>query len=242
MSAQADHAGYRCSPARRLDTLEEYDTVEVVIYGPFQMAVDPTTMEIPGDVLAKFTSPEEDGVAIGCYLTMDDISKVELAIARASLNPNAGIPRGTTGWAGRRVFHGASEDDAHDIEENGISMTKSSKGYFGEAFYVAEEEELARSNYAEFSDDENDGAVLEFVIAHEARILDLRNSKDAEKWQTSGLERHLGEQGLAGEAVRKGIDGVYDRSVGGLAIYNPDIIRCLGMVSKPSGELTSSPP
>jgi hypothetical protein len=235
MSVQADYAGYRCSPARRLDTLEEYDTVEVVIYGPFQMAVDPSTMDIPEDVLAKFTRPEQDGVAIGCHLTSDDVSEVELAIAKASLNPNAGIPRGVMGWAGRHVFHGASEDDAHDIEEIGVSMDKSSKGYFGEAFYVAEEEELARSNYAEFSDDEDGGAVLEFVIADEARILDLRNSTDAEKWQSSGLERRLGERGLAGEAVRKGIDGVYDRSVGGLAIYNPDVIRCLGMVCKPSG-------
>lgn len=235
MSAQADHAGYRCSPARKLDTLEEYDAVEVVIYGPFDMSVDPNTMDLPDHVAAKFTRPEDDGIAIGCFLTKDDIKEVEFAIAKASLNPNAGIPKGTIGWRGKTVFHGASNEDAGEIESSGISMEKSSMGYFGEAFYVADEEELARSNYAEFSGDEEGGAVLEFVISDSAEILDLRNADDAEAWKTSGLERCLGERGMAEEAVRRGVDGVYDRSVGGLAIYNPDAIQCLGLVLGPTG-------
>lgn len=237
MSAQADTAGYQCSPNKCLNTLEEYDTVEVVLYGPFRMDVDPTTLDLPLHVLAKFTDLESNGVAIGCHLTKEDLEHVETAVLRASMNPNAGIPKGTVGWRGRSVFHGASSEDAQDIEVTGVSMDKSAKGYFGQAFYVAEDKELALSNYADFSGDEDGGTVLEFSITDEARILDLRNPVDAEQWQQSGLDKQLGDQHLARKAASKGIDGVYDRSVGGLAIYNPEVIQCLGPIYESSAAL-----
>jgi hypothetical protein len=60
-----------------------------------------------------------------------------------------------------------------------------------------------------------------------ARILDLRNAADAKNWTDSGLERRVGEDGFAALARRTGIDGVYDRSVGGLAIYNPSVLDAM---------------
>jgi hypothetical protein len=39
---------------------------------------------------------------------------------------------------------------------------------------------------------------------------------------------------LAAMAVRTGIDGIYNRSVGGLAIYNPAAIQLVGFEHRPS--------
>lgn len=95
---------------------------------------------------------------------------------------------------------------------------------FPERFYVAEEAGLARSNYAEFSD-EGGGSVLALTITDGARILDLRNEADAKIWTGSGLAGRVSEDGFARLARRAGVDGVYDRSVGGLAIYNPAVLE-----------------
>jgi len=226
LSLQADAAGYACTPRARLETLEDYEAVEGVIYGPFAQCVDPRMLGLPRRVVAKFT-PLEDGFspAIGQNLTRSDIEAITACLILAGMNPNAGVPRGAIGWAGRDIWHGTSEEAAEDILENGIDMAASARGYFGEAFYAADERALASSNYAGFSEDEGPGAVLAMTIAPGARILDLRNSADFTAWNASGLPARLGERGLARLARRAGVDGVYDRSVGGLAIYNPSILE-----------------
>lgn len=225
LSLQADGAGYACAPRRRLDRLEDYAQVEAMISGPIAQPVDPSTLGLPDEVAAKFTPLEPgDVVALGCHLTWSDIAELRSAIDRACLNPNAGVPPGRIGWAGRDVFHGTDEASAQDILDHGVNLDASQKGYLGQGFYVADEADLARSNYAEFSE-EGVGAVLTMTISEGARVLDLRHTGDAKIWTETGLAAHVSRDGFARIARRAGVDGVYDRSVGGLAIYNPGVLE-----------------
>jgi hypothetical protein len=244
LSLQADAAGYACTPRIRLDRLEEYETVEGVITGPFPHPVDPETLGLPEHVSALFTRLEPgSGPAIGQNLSWSDVEQVFAALDRAGLFPNAGVPRGFIGWAGRDVYHGTDPGSAADILERGILMDASHKGYLGQGFYVAEEASLARSNYAEASED-GEGAVLAMTIREGARILDLRNGEDAKNWTESGLAARVPEDGFARLARRIGVDGVYDRSVGGLAIYNPDVlegVRLCGVAPVTSPDIPEGP-
>ena len=234
LSLQADAAGYGCEPRQRLEVLEDYTSVEAKITGPFSQPVDPAPLDLPDHVLEKFTSLEEaGGPSLGRHLTWDDVAEVRAAIDRACMSPNAGVPRGAIGWTGREVFHGSSVEAAQDIVENGVDMSCSGKGYFGEAFYVADERALAVSNYAEFSDGDGPGAVLAMTLREGARILDMRNSEDARVWDASGLGGRIGQRGFARLARQAGVDGVYDRSVGGLAIYNASVLEGI-MIDQPA--------
>ena len=225
LSIQADKHGYQCSPKRKLDVLEEYITVEVKIDGPHGTYVDPHTMQIQPHVLKKFLKLTIDsGPSIGANLTWDDVEAVKQAILLASLSPNDGVPNGTVGWASREVFHGTSTDSADDILNHGITPSAGT-GYFGRAFYVADDVELAISNYAEFSGDEDGGAVIVTTIQEGAFILDLRNKADYQKWMESGLPSIIGRNDFDLQARKRGIDGVYDRSVGGLAIFNAAVLE-----------------
>lgn len=228
ISIQADYAGYQCSPQRRLDTLEQYDAVEVVIYGPEHWAVDPTTMGLPENIAQKFTEVDVGCPSIGCHITHEELAVIRDVISKVMMHPNAGVPRGNVVWQGADVWHGTGAAAAEDIRDNGIDMSQSNKGYFGQAFYVADNRNLAQSNYADFAEEEGieePGRVVYLYIDDASRILDLRNPVDAEIWSTSGLASKCGQDGFAGIAVKAGIDGVYDRSVGGLAIYNPTVLK-----------------
>jgi hypothetical protein len=221
LSVQADKAGYQCRPKERLDVLEDYDGVEAKIEGPHGTVVDPHTMDLPSEVAAKFTKLEiGGGPSIGANLTWGDVEALTTAIRMASRHPNNGVPRGAVGWGGRSVYHGTSIESAEDIFDNGIVAARGD-GYFGRAFYAAEDEALAISNYADFSGDHDGGTVLEVTIEEGARILDTRNEDDAKELERSGLMQHLGSPDLDRRARALGIDGIYDRSVGGVAIYNP---------------------
>lgn len=222
LSLQADDLGYACSPKERLDVLEGYATVEARITGPFPHEVDPRTIGLPDEVADKFTDLYASGVSLGLDLTWEDVEILRKAILMTGMNPNAGIPKGIVGWSGRKVWHGASQADAEAIMQDGVDVSRSTGGYFGHAFYVADQEDLARSNYADFADDE--GAVLEFFIEDGARILDMRNPEDAEAWSKSGLSEWMGNPLLPQKAKKLGIQGVYDRSVGGLAIFDVDAL------------------
>ena len=237
LSLQADAAGYACAPRRRLDRLEDYAEVEALISGPFPQPVDPTTLGLPEAVAARFTPLEPGGgPALGLNLTWAEVGALIAAIDRACLSPNAGVPPGRIGWAGRDVYHGTDAGSARDILENGVRLDASHKGYLGQGFYVAEEAGLARSNYAEFSD-EGGGSVLALTITDGARILDLRNAEDAKIWTGSGLAGRVSEDGFARLARRAGVDGAYDRSVGGLAIYNPAALEAI----RPCADASDAP-
>lgn len=242
LSLQADSAGYQCSPKARLDVLEDYETVEAKIEGPHGTVVDPHTMELPPRVAAKFPHLRVGGgPSLGAELTWSDVEAVVHAIRMAGQHPNSGVPRGVVGWAGRTVFHGTADEHATDILDNGVVAGRGD-GYFGRAFYAAEDGALAKSNYAEFSGDETGGTVLEVTIEEGARILDLRNDEDYQAWNASGLPNFLGSPDFDRRARRCGIDGVYDRSVGGLAIYNVAAISTpvLSRELEPTPRMTNS--
>ncbi|MCE6959583.1 hypothetical protein LAZ40_11000 [Cereibacter sphaeroides] len=241
LSLQADAAGYACTPRKSYASLEEYETVEGVITGPFPQPVDPAALNLPPKVAEKFTPLDAaSGPSIGRFLTRGDVEILRLAIDQACLNPNAGVPCGRIGWAGRDLWHGTSRASAQDILESGVDLSRCEKGYFGKAFYMADEPGLARSSYAGFSEDGADGAVVAATLSDEARILDLRNAIDAETWTRSGLADRLGDDGLPFLARQKGIDGVYDRSFGGVAIYNPRVLDSLRL-EMPAADANPAP-
>ena len=131
-----------------------------------------------------------------------------------------------TGWSGATVYHGTGRSHAGSIER-GVDIHKS-LGYFGYAFYVADDPNLAKSNYADFADDEP--VILMFRISPSARIADTReeSSRYAAYSRISREGVGLSDPGMPARMVAAGVDGVYDRSMGGLAIYNPKVLLPLG--------------
>ena len=112
--------------------------------------------------------------------------------------------------------------------QDGIDNQKSSKGYYGRGFYCASDYELVRNNYADFGrEDDEESAVLAIQINPKAKILDMRNEKDWEKWQRSKLDKELWRDDLDKVAVSYGIDGLFDRSFGGVVIYNPRMVKAI---------------
>lgn len=123
------------------------------------------------------------------------------------------------------VYHGTDQKSADNIKKHGVQMDKSHKGYFGRAFYVTENKSLAQSNYADFSDGDEDGVVLTFKISPSAKILDLRKSEDWDKWKAINPKAHMHKDDFNSYAIKHGIDGVYDNSMDGIAIYNPRVLK-----------------
>ena len=123
------------------------------------------------------------------------------------------------------VYHGTDLGSADNIKENGLDLSKCDRGYFGKAFYVTTDKDLAEKNYADFSGDEEGGVVLEFKMNPINRVLDLRNSND---WDTYGNLKYKGRNITDFMGIDEfplimkslGIDGLYDRSNDAFAIYN----------------------
>jgi hypothetical protein len=123
------------------------------------------------------------------------------------------------------VFHGTSLKGAENIQKYGVKISKSFGGYFGWGFYTATEYNLAKNNYAEFSDDnatDEKGVILEFKIDPNANILDLRNETDFKTWLP--YSKAINEPNLYQVLVKHGIDGLYDNSFEGVVIYNPKVL------------------
>lgn len=123
-----------------------------------------------------------------------------------------------------RLFHGTSIQGAEDIIKNGIDIQKSEGGYFGKGFYTTPDINLAKSNYADFADDEG-GAILEFELSPEANILDLRDSDDWDTYLPFAQSREIFKPSHPQAMLRAGIDGLYDNSFEGVVIYNPKSLR-----------------
>lgn len=131
-------------------------------------------------------------------------------------------------WAGRVMFHGTSESGARSILKHGIRQDKSTKGYFGRGFYMAPDYDLAKNNYADFADDDKPGVVIAAKIKESANILDLRLEDHYEEWlKVSGNGKLIGNDDFDCFMVRQGIDGLFDRSFGGVVIYNTKSVEIL---------------
>jgi hypothetical protein len=130
------------------------------------------------------------------------------------------------------VFHGTDLESAKDIKQNGLDLSKCDRGYFGKAFYVTTDEQLAMSNYADFSGDEEGGIVLKFEMNPVNRILDLRNSDDWDfytnlKYKGRDLRAFMGFDEFPSIINSFGIDALYDRSNDAFAVYNVNILKIL---------------
>lgn len=123
------------------------------------------------------------------------------------------------------VYHGTDLKSAQYIKQNGLSLSKCDKGYFGRAFYVTTDEELAKSNYADFTGDEEGGTVLKFEMNPVGIVLDLRDSGDWDFYKQNNLEKYLGNDNLPSIMVRLGVDALYDRSNDAFAVYNLNILN-----------------
>ena len=133
-------------------------------------------------------------------------------------------------WQGTTLYHGTSKEGAQDILTNGIDNAKSTKGYFGRGFYMAEDRNLAQSNYADFADDEEPGVVLKIKINENANILDLRSPKHWDIYQKVTQKGRLVPRDDFDQIMtRNGIDGIYDNSFGGVVIFNPKRVEVLGI-------------
>jgi hypothetical protein len=128
------------------------------------------------------------------------------------------------------VFHGTDLNSAKDIKQNGLELSKCDRGYFGKAFYVTTDEQLATSNYADFSGDEEGGIVLKFEMNPINRILDLRNSDDWDfyinlKYKGREIRNFMGFDEFPSIMKFLGVDAIYDRSNDAFAVYNLDILK-----------------
>ncbi len=129
-----------------------------------------------------------------------------------------------------RLYHGTSIEAAKSIETDGVLISKCSKGYFGLGFYLAEDLALARSNYAELSEDGDAGVILEFELKDEG-LLDLSIEKDWTRYRALGLERDLASDALPQKSVALGVNAVRDvGSMGGWVVYNPMTLELIGPV------------
>lgn len=229
ISVQGDRAGYDCLPCERLARLGDYAELEVQVSSPWNGEPDLGAMGVPPAIAGRMLSTVFHPLVAGRLTAAEIDILVETVSTAVRQSPNAGCPRGVQNWAGREIWHGTDHASALDICENGVNMDLSTLGYFGQAFYVAEKFEHARDSYAEAND--ADGAVVSGTIREGARILDLRNAEDSRAWDR--IRDRVSHPGFAAIARRAGVDGVYDRSVGGLAIYNAAVIEDIEIVLAP---------
>jgi len=131
------------------------------------------------------------------------------------------------------LYHGTDIKSAEDIIKHGINMNKSHKGYFGKGFYTATDEKIAKSNYADFADEDESGIVLKFQLNSNAKILDLDNPNDFKiyttvKWQGLKIKDLIHRDDFDKIMTELGFDGLRDEgSFGGIVIYNPNAIHLI---------------
>jgi len=124
-----------------------------------------------------------------------------------------------------RVYHGTSADGAAKIRAHGIDITASTGGYFGVAFYVAENRDDVKA-LAQLGDDETGTFVIlefEFNDADQG-ALDLCGSEaDWNRWLP--ISKEISWPDIAARAARRGIRAVRDiNSMGGWAVYDPSLL------------------
>lgn len=125
------------------------------------------------------------------------------------------------------VYHGTSAESARDIRSRGVRMEACHGGYFGRAFYVTDDESLAKSNYADFADVPC-GEVVAFRMRETGRyrILDLSDPADWDLYVP--ISNLVSRPEFCEIALSRGIGAVLDRnSVGGWAVFTPDLLEVI---------------
>lgn len=82
LSIQADKIGYACSPRERYDTIEEYETVEIIIYGPPNYRTRLTDFGLSTELQERFVGHEAEN---RLYWTAGNVSVALLGEVRAAL-------------------------------------------------------------------------------------------------------------------------------------------------------------
>jgi hypothetical protein len=77
---------------------------------------------------------------------------------------------------------------------------------------------------------------VRLTVVDASRILDMRNAQDQHVWNESGLEALRSRPDFPMLARRAGVSGIYDRSFGGLAIYDAKAVQVVGVVPEPVRE------
>lgn len=206
VSIQADKAGYACSPRSSLETLEEYTSVEVALYGPFPHTVDVKALGLPADIVSKFLDVEDGHPCIGAHLKWDEVATLEAAVAAAADVPWAGIPRGFVGWSDTDLYIGCDSNLARDVCELGTAVLAGRHSRL----------HLAKANASD------DGANLVRVGSCERpRVLDLRNAQDRDFWMRSGISEAADRFTIA---MEHGIDGIYAPEDGFITLVTPRML------------------
>ena len=135
-------------------------------------------------------------------------------------------------WRGTTVYHGTHSGAVESIAD-GLRVPETG-GYFGNAFYTAASNASAHMTWAPDAVAEHGGepAVLAVKISPTANILDLRVEKDAAAWFAISKKKHMGATDWHDFMTSNGIDGVFDRSTMGVAIFNPSAIEILGATDR----------
>jgi len=145
-------------------------------------------------------------------------------VSKYSIDPED-VP--VKGWAGRVMFHGTEKSSAESIHKK-IDLNKTTAGYFGKGLYLASDYGLAKSNYADMSGDESGGSVIAIKIKDTAKILDLRDEVDSMRWDVLSKKGNLLSSDSLPIIMKKaGVDGLFDRSFGGVVIYNPAAVTTI---------------
>jgi len=140
-------------------------------------------------------------------------------------------------WKNAIVFHGTNTSGAKSITKE-IRVPETG-GYFGNAFYAACHNEAAHHTWAQDAAASNGGkpVVLAFRIGRHARILDMRNEQDCDSMMQLQGNLQISDPEFHKKMASRGVDGVFDRSIMGVAIFNPTVLELLGKTS-PTGEIT----
>lgn len=219
ISIQADKVGYACHPRRTLETIEEYDAVEVALYGPFPHVVDVTTLGLPLSITSKFHDIEKGQPCIGANLSWSEVALLEAAVLAAALEPWAGIPKGRVGWSEAEMYLGCDEDLSRDLLQLGppVLAGRTTRLFLDQGSAVSEGSEILRVD-----------------VREEPRVLDLRNAHDREFWSKSGLSE---SDDIRRSARDLGIDGIFMPDDGCLMLLSPTMLcdRVWSIVSTPAG-------
>jgi hypothetical protein len=225
ISIQADKYGYACSPRAFLETIEEYQSVEVAVYGPFPHVVDVNALDLPPAIRDKFPAIEDGHACIGAHLSWSDVETLEATLVAAADIPWAGIPRGVFGWSETEVYLGCDGDLVRDLDDLGPTVLAS---------------RLPRLHLER----ENAGAegteLVRLSTREHPQVLDLRNAQDREEWESSGLSFTDDDFRLA---ARQGIEGIYVPEDGVLVVLTPRMLSSFAarIQVTPEDRRTSNP-
>jgi hypothetical protein len=116
-----------------------------------------------------------------------------------------------------QVYHGTDVAAAAAVKRHGLRREASGGGYFGHGFYVTEDDEMARANYAG-----REGVVLVIDLTPGSCVLDLANAADWDRWiaLTQGGRAIFDPSYLGILIGQHRIDGVKDKSMDGICVYN----------------------